>query len=93
MTTQPRCETSKLTQRAAHAKDAGKLAPLQHRHFATIATIIKALGADDFSNVRDHCVSLADAENLRADIAEHFAAKLAKTNDKFDRARFLAACK
>ena len=80
MTALARCETSKLTTRAAHAKDADKIAPLQHRHFATIATIIK----------RADSVVPRDVREL---IAIHFANELAATNEKFDRTRFLAACK
>jgi hypothetical protein len=63
---------------AARRKDArtGK-ADLQHRHFATIATIIKD-------------APFGPIERRR--IAEHFATELHSTNDRFDRARFLAAC-
>jgi len=72
-----------LSAKAAHAKDAGKVADLQHRHFATIATFIAQM---------DHGPSTF-GQWSRDDIAAHFADKLAATNPKFDRARFLAACR
>lgn len=72
-----------LTTEAAARKD--KLnatgTTLQHRHFAVIASILSELG-------HDHGVSLS----AHRDICEHFAHRLADTNPKFDRARFLAAC-
>lgn len=74
-----------LSDKAAHGKDVGKIADLQHRHFATIATIISRYNDADasrFENVAD-----------RDKIAEHFADNLARTNPKFDRERFLRACK
>lgn len=52
------------------------LGEMQHRHFASIAAIIRALPTDLFSR----------------DIAIHFANELRQTNPRFDRARFLAAC-
>lgn len=64
---------------AAHRKDLGKMATLEHRHFATIATIIDKL-AGQFS-IADHMA-----------IAEHFADELKATNPKFDRKRFMLAC-
>lgn len=70
-----------LTDKSASRKDAGKMAELQHRHFATIATIISKL---DYAGV--------DPDEVREGIAEHFARYLAETNAKFDRARFLRAC-
>lgn len=62
---------------AARRKDArtGK-AEMQHRHFATVAAIIK-----DFGYPQE-----------RRRIAEHFARELASTNPRFDRERFIAAC-
>ena len=57
-------------------------ATLQHRHFAVIAGILAGL------NGYDHAVSRGQHQ----DICEHFADELAKTNPKFDRRRFLAAC-
>ena len=56
---------------------ATSLAPLQHRHFATIATIINRLEP-----------AFYDPRSL----ADHFADLLAKTNPRFDRERFLRAC-
>lgn len=66
-----------LSQKAANSKDinTGK-ADMQHRHFATIATIIRSFPVDE----------------ERAHIAAHFADELSDTNPKFDRKRFLAAC-
>ena len=53
-------------------------ANFQHRHFAEIARVIRTLpGAPDIID----------------DVAEHFADELARTNPRFDRKRFLAACK
>lgn len=52
---------------------------MQHRHFATIAAIIRSYRPETVA-------SEADA------IAEHFANELARTNPRFDRARFLRAC-
>lgn len=51
---------------------------MQHRHFATVAAII-----------RDLPMTEADREC----VAEHFAAELRCTNPRFDRTRFLRACK
>lgn len=53
---------------------------MQHRHFATVATIIKSL--------EDPSISKRDRHTL----ARHFADELAGTNPRFDRQRFLAAC-
>jgi hypothetical protein len=52
------------------------LCPMEHRHFAAIATIIR--GIDDVG--------------YRADVAQLFAAAPPNTNPKFDQKRFLAAC-
>lgn len=71
-----------LTEKAAHRKDVGKVADMQHRHFATIATIISAL---DYAGV--------DPVDVRAGVAGHFADALARTNTRFDRERFLRACR
>lgn len=51
----------------------------QHRHFAAMAAIIKQMDGEDF-------------EGLRPTIARFFASELARTNPRFDRSRFLAAC-
>lgn len=66
-----------LTAEAASRKDRiSGLSPMEHRHFATIAAIIRTLdiGGDKF------------------EVVEHFAKQLAHTNARFDRARFLKAC-
>lgn len=69
-----------LETKAAHRKDLLlRLAPMQHRHFATIATIIREMSGG-FS------------EEEREDIAVAFADRLRETNPNFDRDRFLRAC-
>lgn len=70
-----------LTQASAHGKDRGKIADMQHRHFATIATIISRMSAD-----------LDLTAWQREAIAGHFARELSATNAKFDSERFLRAC-
>jgi hypothetical protein len=52
------------------------IADMQRRHFATVAAIIRG-------GFEDHA---------RDDVARIFADNLAKTNPRFDRARFLRAC-
>lgn len=75
-----------LTEKSALAKDRRNgLGDMQHRHFATVATIIR--GMEKVSNQEHGFI------DIREDVAEHFADQLAKTNPRFDRARFLAACK
>lgn len=76
-----------LTTHAASAKDrAQPTAPsFQHRHYAEIARIVRgytppAVG-DDFTRAM-----------VRQSVARAFADGLARTNPKFDRARFLRAC-
>lgn len=54
---------------------------LQHRHFAVIAGII--------AEMPTHAATLRTA---KTSVAHRFAEKLAQTNPRFDRARFLAAC-
>ena len=67
-----------LTKESAARKDKRTgLAPMQHRHFATIAAIINEMKA---------------GTGYKTDLAETFAERLAETNPKFDRERFLAAC-
>ena len=69
-----------LTPESATRKDkTSGLGEMQHRHFATVAAIIRSYHPETVA-------SEADA------IAEHFANELARTNPKFDRARFLRAC-
>lgn len=72
-----------LTTESALAKDkrTGKSA-MQHRHFATVATIIESM--------RTHPVGWDS--DLIDDVSMHFADELEETNPKFDRIRFLAAC-
>lgn len=55
---------------------------LQHRHFAVIAGILSELDGDT------HGVN----RSQHRDICEHFALRLAATNPRFDRKRFLVAC-
>lgn len=64
-----------LTAKAAIRKDmASANSRMEHRHFATIAAIIRDMGEG------------------RTAATLHFANELARTNDRFDRARFLRAC-
>jgi hypothetical protein len=67
-----------LKPEAALRKDRtnARAAVLQHRHYAVIAGII----SESFSPI------------TRQEVAYRFAEKLAETNPKFDRARFLKAC-
>lgn len=75
-----------LSTTAASRKDrTSGLGALQHRHFATIATIIREM--DKVSNQEHGFI------DIREDVAEHFADLLGKTNPNFDRERFLRACK
>lgn len=70
-----------LTTESAARKDntTGANAELQHRHFAFIATTIKALKPD------------MNATQWRI-MQENFENACACTNPRFDRRRFLAAC-
>jgi hypothetical protein len=67
-----------LSAKAASSKDkaSGKTATLQHRHFAFIASVIATSGER--------------AEDKRR-WANYFAHDLARTNPRFDRARFFFA--
>lgn len=68
-----------LKPKTANRKDLRTgISPMQHRHFCTIAAIVRGLGTE-------HTWT---QENL----ARYFAAELAATNPRFDRERFLAAC-
>jgi len=68
-----------LTKESAHRKDLTTgLADMQHRHFATVATIIREMPADVYGTDQ---------------VAEIFADRLGHTNPNFDRRRFLLACK
>lgn len=64
---------------AALRKDRTTDAELQHRHFAFIAAVIADLQNDTGRATRLH-------------MAHHFADACARTNPRFDRARFLRAC-
>jgi hypothetical protein len=66
-----------LSYKAALQKDKTTGAPqMQHRHFAFIASVIKASGERNEDKRR---------------WATHFAVDLARTNPNFDRARFYTA--
>jgi hypothetical protein len=72
-----------LSKQAALSKDkTSGLAPMQHRHFATIATIIREMPAN----------GTALGQFAPEQVAELFANRLGETNPRFDRDRFLAAC-
>jgi uncharacterized membrane-anchored protein len=73
------CIAAGKRERAALTKDRGTRCEMQHRHFATIAAIIR-----EMANGQD--------ENLRGIVAFAFARELAATNPRFDRDRFLRAC-
>lgn len=67
-----------LEKKAAHRKDiATGIADMQHRHFATIATIIREMPADVYGPEQ---------------VARIFEARLRNTNPNFDGDRFLRAC-
>jgi hypothetical protein len=69
---------------SANRKDVNTAAngvTLQHRHFAFIAATIAALP--------EHAPTL---RAQKAAMASAFADACARTNPKFDRARFIAAC-
>jgi hypothetical protein len=68
-----------LSEKAALQKDRTNAAgELQHRHFATIAGILRDYKCSD--------------ESRKAHLIEHFADELRRTNPRFDRNRFVAAC-
>ena len=64
------------------SKDTTTKATLEHRHFAFIAQVIAAMP--------DHAATL---RAQKSSVAAAFADACAKTNPRFDRKRFLAACK
>lgn len=67
-----------LTSEAALRKDRTTgLSPMQHRHFATIATIIAEGSSCPIE---------------RESVAYMFADRLSETNPNFDRDRFMRAC-
>lgn len=65
-------------------KSAGNFCDMQHRHFAFVAGIIASFARD--GGIVGDC-------DFRDNVAELFADAFAKTNTRFDRARFLRACK
>lgn len=68
-----------LKPETARRKDRGASpTKMQHRHFATIAGIIRDMPMSQFPD--------------KARIAQRFADKLVETNPAFDKARFIAAC-
>ena len=68
-----------LSPAAAHRKDlTEKPAVMSHAHFRTIAAILRE--------------ELAAAPITSRPIVDRFADALARTNPRFDRARFLTAC-
>ena len=68
-----------LSKDSAHRKDlSGKPASMTHQHFRQIAEIIREI---------DPALPMTSRE-----IAGLFATRLAATNPKFDRHRFLMAC-
>lgn len=70
-----------LTKQSALRKDErNAYSGMEHRHFATIAAIIKAMPNAGFSG------------GVHKETALHFAGELQGTNHKFDRQRFLTAC-
>lgn len=72
-----------LTKDTAHRKDLNAgLGDMQHRHFATVATIIREMGEG----------AMPVSRAVHEMIAHHFAHRLSGTNPKFDRRRFLLAC-
>jgi hypothetical protein len=73
-----------LKPESAHRKDlTAGLGNMEHRHFATIATIIREM---------DRGLIACSEGATRKFVAELFAERLPATNPKFDRGRFLAAC-
>ena len=75
-----------LSEQAALNKDKrNAMSDMQHRHFATVAYIINRM--EKVSNQEHGFIDIRD------DVADHFAAMLGRTNPRFDRARFLAACR
>ena len=68
-----------LNTQSALAKDTRSgLGEMQHRHFATIATIIREMQITD---------------EMRDTLAKEFAARLSSTNSNFNARRFLTACR
>lgn len=74
-----------LSPEAALRKDttSAQGATLEHRHFAVIAAILRSLPSD----------GVDDATFDWPTLVNHFTRELAKTNPRFNAARFIAACK
>lgn len=73
-----------LTKDTAHRKDLNAgIGDMQHRHFATIATIIREM---------DQGLIPCSEAATRKFVAMQFAERLRATNSNFDRRRFLLAC-
>ena len=67
-----------LSKSAAYRKDiTSSIGDMQHRHFATIAAIIREMPADVYGPEQ---------------VAKIFASRLADTNPRFNSNRFLRAC-
>lgn len=80
-----------LTIESAARKDrTTERATFQHRHFATIADILKRrfTHAPDMRRLDEH----GPLRWSTLDICEIFADELGATNPKFDRDRFMRAC-
>lgn len=76
-----------LTIESAARKDrTAERATFQHRHFATIADILKRRFKEPNSYQLRACILSP------RDVAEVFADELGATNPKFDRDRFMRAC-
>ncbi len=77
-----------LTTQSAARKDkstAQGVPSFEHRHFAFIAATI--VNMDDLANGQTDLAKLWQGR-----VARHFADACARTNPRFDRARFLSAC-
>jgi len=74
-----------LETKAAHRKDlTSGISEMQHRHFATIAAIIREM---------DRGLVACSTDATRNFVAELFADRLGRTNSNFNRDRFLRACR
>ena len=67
-----------LTTKSAYKKDlTSGVSKMEHRHFATIAAIIRET---EWSEI------------ARSEVERVFSDRLSETNPRFDRARFIRAC-
>ena len=72
-----------LSKQAAHKQDLiSNVGEMQHRHFATVAFIIRRLELPE----------MLSEDEMRSTIARQFADHLEHSNPRFDRGRFLRAC-